>query len=535
MLAGIIPRTRGRPVPAEGAFHCSGELGLDRGGFEGWCFTAFEGRLKKKGISLTEDALVEGALAGGAPGETGKPALRVLRDKALDEEGYTLEARPGGVTLKAAGGRGVVQGLTTLYESFAGHDVPCFTLEDKPLYRHRGLNLDCARHFFDTPELERILEEMALVKLNALHWHLSDDQAWRIESRVHPKLNRASGPFYTQDEIRHIAAFARERGIEVIPEIEMPGHATGILAAYPELSCRGEPVELGKGGGIYPVILCAGKEEVYDFLFPLLDEAAGLFDSPVFHLGGDEAPKGEWERCPHCRGAMAKNGLADLEDLQGWFITRLAERLGARGKTVRCWNDILKAGTLPENLDIQYWVDWDQSGAMDAFLEKGGQAVFSDLFSLYFDYPEGFIPLEKVYRYEPAVRGRSLAGAPGLRGMEACVWTERIAAPEGLERAIFPRLFALAEAAWSGGGDYGNFEGRLGGKLAGLAERGVAFTALEACNPQGDARLEGIRRWFSSQGAAPEDGKMPDPEQLTRIRAMFARGFNLPGELFSGR
>jgi hexosaminidase len=221
MLTGIIPRPQFQPTPEERAFHCSGKLVLDRAEFEDWCFTAFAERLKRKDVTLADG---------------GKPVLRVLRNEVLDDEGYILEVRPDGVTLKAATGRGVVQGLTTLYETFTGNDIPCFTLRDKPLYRHRGLNLDCARHFFDTAEVERILEEMSLVKLNVLHWHFSDDQGWRIESQVHPKLNRMSGPFYTQDEIRHIVAFAKERGIEVIPEIELPGHTTGILAAYPELS-----------------------------------------------------------------------------------------------------------------------------------------------------------------------------------------------------------------------------------------------------------------------------------------------------------
>jgi hexosaminidase len=392
--------------------------------------------------------------------------------------------------------------------------------------------LDCVRHFFETAEVERILEEMALVKLNVLHWHLSDDQGWRLESRVYPKLNQVSGPFYTWDEIRGVTAFAKQRGIEVIPEIDLPGHTTALLAAYPELSCRGEPVELGKGGGIYPVILCAGKERVYEFLFPLLDEAAGLFDSPVIHLGGDEAPKGEWQKCPHCTAAVENLKLAGFEDLEGHFISRLAEYLAAKGKRVRCWNDILKAKKLPENLSIQYWVDWDKSGASQSFFDAGGDVVFSDMFSLYFDYPESLNSLEKVYRCEPAIRGRSLTGAANALGLEACIWTERIALPELLETAVFPRLFAMAEAAWSGGGDYAGFEQRLGIKLKSLAERGVAFTPLEDCNPKGEARLEEIKRWFMQtfQGMALEDGKPPDPEFLNQIRAAFAQGFNLPPE-----
>jgi hexosaminidase len=394
--------------------------------------------------------------------------------------------------------------------------------------------LDCVRHFFEAAEVERILEEMALVKLNVLHWHLSDDQGWRIESRVHPRLNQVSGPCYTQDEIRHTVAFAKERGIEVIPEIDLPGHTTAILTAYPELSCRGEPAALGKTGGIYPVILCAGKESVYEFLFPLLDEVAGLFDSPVFHLGGDEAPKGEWKQCPHCKAAVEKNGLEGFEDLQGWFTSRLAEHLAVKGKRVRCWNDILKAKKLPENLSIQYWVDWDQSCSPESFFDAGGELVFSDVFSLYFNWPESMIPLEKVYRCEPLVRDRSSGGAANALGLEACLWTEQIAVPEQLETALFPRLFALAEAAWNGGGDYAGFEQRLGAKLKGLAERGVAFTALENCNPQGEARLEGLKGYFmrESQGAAPEEDKLPDPELLMKIRIAFVRGFNLPPGLF---
>jgi hexosaminidase len=402
--------------------------------------------------------------------------------------------------------------------------------------------LDCVRHFFPATEMERVLEEMALVKLNVLHWHLSDDQGWRLESRVYPKLNETGGPFYTGEEIRRVTAFAKTRGIEVIPEIDLPGHTTAILAAYPELSCRGEPVELAKDGGIYDVILCAGKERVYEFLFPLLDEAAVLFDSPVFHLGGDEAPKNEWKKCPHCKAALEKNGLAGFEDLQGHFTSRLAKRLAAKGKQVRCWNDILKAQTLPENLDIQYWVDWEQSDRLESFFNRGGGVVFSDMFSLYFSSPECLIPLEKVYRCEPVIQGHSLAGEPNLLGMEACLWTEGIAAAEGLERAVFPRLFALAEAAWSGvppsagEGDYPDFERRLGGKLKSLAERGVAFTPLEECNPQGEARLEAIRRCYREMAESMSGGfKMPDPESLKRISAAYARGYNLPPEFLSVR
>jgi hexosaminidase len=523
MITDIIPKPRTEPLAGEGTFRCSGELILERGNFEDWSFRAFEERLKKIDIILAE---------GG-----GEPALRILRDGTLGEEEYELTVRPDGVTLKASTGRGVVQGLTTLYESFEGGEIPCFSLTDKPRYRHRGLMLDCVRHFFPAAEVEQVLEEMALVKLNILHWHLSDDQGWRLESRVYPKLNQTGGLFYTGEEIRRIVAFAKTRGIEVIPEIDLPGHTTAILAAYPELSCRGEPVELAKGPGIYSVILCAGKERVYDFLFPLLDEVADLFDSPVIHLGGDEAPKSEWKKCPHCTTAVERYGLEGFEDLQGYFTSRLALRLAAKGKRVRCFNETLKAKKLPENLEIQFWADWEQSDQLESFFDKGGGVVFSDMFSLYFDYPESMLPLEKVYRYQPLIGGRSFAGEPNVLGLEACLWTERVAAAERLGKALFPRLIALAEAAWSGGGDYPDFERRLGGKLKSLAERGVAFTTLADCNPQGEARIAGIKQFEQEMREAMSAGSsMPDDlESMKRMSEGFARGFNLPPEFLSAR
>ena len=245
-----------------------------------------------------------------ASGDAG--ALHLCRDPALPSEAYTLEARNTGIYITAAGEPGVIQALTSLWHFADGRDIPCFSLSDSPRYAHRGFMLDCVRHFFEAAEIERILEEMALVKMNVFHWHLSDDQGWRIESAVYPRLNEKGGAFYTKDEIRRILVFARERGIQVIPEIDLPGHTTALLAAYPELSCQGEQLNLAAGGGIYPIILCAGKESVYSFLYPLLDEVCGLFDGPLIHLGGDEAPKAEWERCEHCKGALEKHGLADF-------------------------------------------------------------------------------------------------------------------------------------------------------------------------------------------------------------------------------
>ena len=283
------------------------------------------------------------------------------------------------------------------------------------------------------------------------------------------------------------------------------------------------------GGGIFAVILCAGKERVYDFLFTLLDEVSGLFDSPLIHLGGDEAPKIEWERCEHCTAALKKLGLEDFEDLQGHFTARLAEHLAKKGKTVRCWNDILKSRVLPGTMDIQYWVEWDASGGLEPYFDRGGSVVFSDMYSLYFDYPASFSSLKKVFDYAPAIRDRSVAASPHTAGVEACLWSERVPTAEALERAIFPRLFALAETAWAGPGDYRDFENRLRPHLETLKARGVSFTPLEQCNPEGAARLADIARfWEAFQASSGGIELAVPPETMQQMRAAMARGFNLP-------
>ncbi|MDR2516568.1 MAG: beta-N-acetylhexosaminidase [Spirochaetaceae bacterium] len=514
-LLQSIPGINGTAEVQEGAFAVPAELTVERGGFDPWCLSAFASRLAEKGFAplVFKD--------GGA-------ALRLRRDGAYAPEAYTLEVERAGISLTASGERGIIQGLTSLFERLAGREIPCCRLSDRPRYGHRGFMLDCSRHFFESAEIERILEEMALVKLNIFHWHLSDDQGWRIESRAFPKLH-AGGPRYTQEEIRRIVAFARDRGIEVIPEIDLPGHTTALLSVYPELSCREEPVSPVTGGGIFPIILCAGKERVYEFLFTLLDEIADLFDSPLIHLGGDEAPKTEWEQCEHCKAALKRLGLEDFEDLQGHFTARLAEHLAGKGKKVRCWNDILKSRVLPGNMDIQYWVEWDASGGLESYFDRGGGVVFSDMFSLYFDYPASFSSLQKVFRYEPAIGGRSRAASPNTAGVEACLWTERVPTAAALERAIFPRLFALAETAWAGPGDYRDFEDRLRLKLETLKTRGVSFTPLEQCNPEGEARLAEIARfWKEFQASSGGIELAVPPETMAEMSKAMARGFNLP-------
>jgi hexosaminidase len=506
---------------AAGGFPLARGITVDLGGFEPWCVNAFDKRLKSKGLG--------GVYAVGAA------ELCLKRDGALAGEEYTLEVKAGSITVGASRERGVVQAFTTLYLLLEKGVVPCCKVSDKPRYNHRGFMLDCARHFFDTAEVKKILEEMAFLKLNVFHWHLSDDQGWRVESLVHTKLNELGGPYYTQGEIRNIVAFAKERGIEIIPEFDMPGHTSALLAAYPELSCKGEKVDIPDGGGIFKTIICAGKESSYSFLFSLLDEVSSLFESPSIHLGGDEAPKAEWENCPSCKAALEKSGAANFEDFQGYFTKTLAEHLAKKGKQVICWNDILKAKTRPENLTVQYWVEWDSEAAAVAYFESGGKMIFSDMFSLYFNNPDCFIPLEKVYRYEPGINGVSHTAAANTAGIEACLWTEGVFTPGQLEEAIFPRLIALAENAWSGPAPQGegdDFESRLELKLKGLEERGVSYVPLEECNLEGDARVKAILRYWQETSAVMGGAPIAlPPETLKRIQSAYVKGFALPEAL----
>jgi hexosaminidase len=362
---------------------------------------------------------------------------------------------------------------------------------------HRGLNLDCARHFFAADEVKKIVGEMAQARLNTLHWHLSDDQGWRIESKRFPKL-QATGPYYTQDEIKSVVDYAGERGIEVVPEIDMPGHTRSILAAYPELSCTGEQVALATAGGIYDVILCPGKEAVFNFLDELLDELCTLFPGPRFHTGGDEAPKTAWTQCPDCKRTMEKEGLKSAAELQGWFTNRVNTLLKKHGKKCVCWNESLEADNLDSDIQIQFWtVNYFDS--FRRFAERGGEFILSDMFHLYLDYPEAMLPLKRVFAWteKPVLKTIDFSQYKGFQGVEACMWTEHVTTNQQLEAMLFPRLYAVGE---------GMRPEALPAFLEGAVKRCIAFTPLEDCNPGFLARAKVVKSFMGSMMAdVPED------------------------------
>ena len=372
-------------------------------------------------------------------------------------------------------------------------------------YNYRSMHLDCSRHFFEVSTIKKIIEGIALADMNVFHWHLSDDHGWRIESKKFPMLHEASEKYYTQEQIREVIDFAKERGIEVVPEIDMPGHNLALLSVFPEYSCKGEPVEVAKARGIYKTILCAGKEETYAFVEELLEEMIPLFDSEYFHIGGDEAPKDEWKECPHCNAKMKELGLTSYEDLQGHFTKEVCKILRKHGKTPICWNDALLASNIPDDVVIQYWTI-DHAKPMVPFVEKGGKWIYSDMFELYLDYPHSMIPLKKIYEFKPHLYKYDIPRDDGLIGFEVCAWTEHIDNEKDLCEMIFPRVFALAECAnGEKHTDYEAFKARVREKVALLERKGIPYTKEENWDPQGKMRRDDALDFYFHMGEGVDE------------------------------
>ncbi|MBQ6594598.1 MAG: family 20 glycosylhydrolase [Clostridia bacterium] len=336
---------------------------------------------------------------------------------------------------------------------------------------HRGFMLDVSRHFFPPEAVKRLLRAAAACGANRMHWHLTDDQGWRADLARYPRLARTGGfrggpalgaapgtegndGFYTREEIRDIVAFAGDLGIEIIPEVDLPGHASALLAAYPEHGCRrriwrdGRAEDLADAyryrvlttGGIFPNLVCAGRDGTLRFLEGILDEVMELFPFSMIHLGGDEAIKQRWRRCPDCRKRMDELGLADEEALQRWLILRLGEYLLAHGREPVVYNDALNGGPLPKSFIVQHWLGNDRETA--EFLQSGGRVICADLERCYFDYPHSSVDAFAVYS-APPVPEYAKGNEAGILGWEGMLWTERVT---GLDRAaylLFPRLPAL--------------------------------------------------------------------------------------------
>jgi hexosaminidase len=422
--------------------------------------------------------------------ESGKITLMLEgANSALGEEGYTLTVTPKGVTILAATSAGLFYGVQTLLQLLPVADktgpqltswsIPCVHVEDQPRFRWRGLMLDVSRHFFTKQEVERLLDQMAWHKLNVFHWHLTDDQGWRIEIKKYPrltemgawrksvgfgldgKLTTAYGPdgryggYYTQEDIREVVAYARSRHILIMPEIEMPGHASAALMAYPQFSCTDGPFTTDLPGGVFNGVYCAGKDESFAFIEDILTEVCALFPGPYIHIGGDEVPVDNWKNCPKCQARMHEQGLTNEAALEGYFIRRVEKIVNAHQRRLVGWSEIREGG-LAANATVMDWV----GGAVEA-ATAGHDVVMSPLADCYFDHYQsldhsrephaigGYLPLHQVYAYEPIPTNLPAAFVPHILGAQANVWTEYMPSFDHVDYMVFPRICALAEVVWS--------------------------------------------------------------------------------------
>jgi len=436
-----------------------------------------------------------------------------LAKSALGPEGYELTVTPASITVRAPELNGLFYGIQTLVQLIpvdpTDNKVPCVRIEDTPRFKWRGMHLDVGRHFFDTEYVKRYIDLIALHKMNTFHIHLTEDQGWRIEIKKYPRLteigskrkespvegNRNKGDgvpyggFYTQDDIREIVEYARKRYITVVPEVEMPGHSLGALAAYPELSCTGGPHEVMTRWGVFEDVYCAGNDKVFEFMEDVLTEVMELFPSEYIHIGGDECPKARWEKCAKCQARIEKEGLKDEHELQSYFIKRIEKSLNSKGRRLIGWDEILEGGLAP-NASVMSWRGTE--GGIAA-ARSGHDVVMSPTTHCYFDYyqsknkkeePEaigGFLPLEKVYSFEPVPAELAPEQRKHVIGAQGNIWTEYIRTPSDVEYMALPRMCALAEVVWTPAElkDWDDFMDRLDRFLERLDAMGVNYRKPE--------------------------------------------------------
>lgn len=437
---------------------------------------ANEGRYLATALSKSSGLTLKTSSRGG----DGDIVLKLDKSLAGGPESYTLEVAPNKVVIAAKKPAGVFYGAQSLRQLFPAKGdrltAPACIIKDEPRFAWRGSHLDVSRNFMPASFIYSYLDSMALLKLNTFHWHLTDDQGWRIEIKKYPKLTSVGawrkdtmlvyspakftgephGGFYTQKEIRDIIAYAAARHITIVPEIEMPGHAQAAIAAYPELGNTGEKLDVGTTWGVITHVFNP-KESTIDFLKDVLDEVMDLFPSPYIHIGGDECPKDEWKASPFAQAKIAKLGLKNEHELQSWFIRQMDEHITAKGRRLIGWSEILEGGLAP-NAALMVWLGDD--GAMEA-VKSGHNVVMAQTTHTYFDYYQvqdrssephsigGFLPLNKVYSYEPILPAMTPEQAAHVLGVQYQLWTEYIRTPEHVEYMAFPRGCALAEVAWS--------------------------------------------------------------------------------------
>ncbi|MCO5273914.1 MAG: family 20 glycosylhydrolase [Flavobacteriales bacterium] len=380
-------------------------------------------------------------------------SVRFQRDTAQGEEGYAITVEKDKVTIDAATRQGALNATQTLRQLAAKDSTgtwywPMVHIQDAPAFAWRGTMLDVCRHFYSVDFLKRYLDVLASLKLNIFHWHLTDDQSWRVEVKKYPRLTSVGawrteadgsryGGFYTQDQIKEVVAYAAARGITVVPEIEFPGHCSAAIAAYPWLGCRQDTIPVPITWGVFNDVYCVGRDSTWTFFRDVLDELVPLFPAPWFHIGGDEVPKVRWQACPDCQARMRKEDLKDEHALQAWTVKRLQDYLATKGKRLIGWDEVLEGG-LDSTAIVEVWRGDEQGRKARA----NGNAMIR---TIYFDASPANLPLDKVIAFDPLLDG----DARGILGAECPVWSEGIDA-RSIGWYVFPRMQVYAERMWSG-------------------------------------------------------------------------------------
>lgn len=461
----------------------------------------------------------------------GGNSISLLIDETIqvNDEGYTLEVTPKNAIIKAKTAQGLFYGMQSFLQLLPAEvesptlvkgiawTVPAVSITDEPRFEYRGIMLDPCRHFIPVENIKKQLDVLALFKINRFHWHLTEDQGWRIEIKKYPKLTEVGskriegegheyGGFYTQEQIKEVVAYAAERFITVVPEIELPGHELAAIAAYPELSCTGTPTTPRIVWGVEDVVLCAGKESTFEFLENVIAEVVELFPGEYFHIGGDECPKTSWKKCPLCQKRIREEGLkADKthsaeERLQSYFVQRIEKVLAKHGKKMIGWDEILEGGLAP-TATVMSWRG--EAGGIaaasmnhDVIMTPGGNGMYLDHYQ---GDPKlepvaigGYTTLEKTYSYNPTPDTLVAQGkAHFVKGVQCNIWTEYMYTTDLMEYRIYPRILALAEIAWTTpeNKDFKDFDRRINNALVRLDGHGINYHIPQPEQPKGSSNF----------------------------------------------
>lgn len=513
-------------------------------------------------------------------------------DNVEQTEGYQLEIMPDYVLIRARTAAGAFYGVQSLRQMFGakmGSNTPiqdstwmaaACAITDYPRFGYRGMHLDVSRHFFPVEFVKRYIDLLALHKFNRFHWHLTDDQGWRIEIKKFPKLQTVAAcrketvvghatdapakydgkehcGYYTQAEVKEIVEYARKRFVTIVPEIEMPGHASAALAAYPELGCTGGPYEVATTWGVFHDVFCAGNDKTFEFISGVLDEVCALFPGEYIHIGGDECPKDRWKACPKCQKRMTAENLKDEDELQSYFIRRVGEILAKHKKKLIGWDEILEGGLAPSATVMS----WRGTEGGSAAAKAGHNAIMTPGSYCYFDHYQsdpaneplaisGFTTLQRVYSYEPVPLGLSEQEARFILGAQGNVWTEYMETPAQVEYMAFPRACALSEVLWTPANkkSWEDFARRLKTHFNFLDQLGVNYARsyydVKSSYAGGYVSLSTSDR--TAQVKYTRDGTDPKPTsagfyspiglaQSTTIKAAAFVGGKMPGKILTVR